>query len=493
MRELKLVTADSDAQSLVLVPADTADTADASGDLAAQTISGYTDSDAPEEFFIVVTDDLRALVGGDAGFVYDADSDAPMESNDHGVVQAFSALRQEQASDADTDNADNDAASAGDAVADAAESVSATDDDSESTGDDNDNADNTGTVYGDANVATIEANADTETTVESDYQEPEATESYTRELSPEAAEAAKSAAISGRRARGFGSRPNSGRPHRSTIALSPRVIQARIRHGASIAELAEEADTDESRIEPYAWPIMQERARITELAHTAYPISSEGGGKNTLWEVLATSFAARDETISDAEWDARQDDSRNWIVTVTWNKNAAGQTNAHVAEFMFEQDHIGGTAIVHPMNSVASDLVDPRFGRPVRSVTPVTSIHPADRTMDDPADMLDDDPTPGDAEPRHASSDHKPTDIFANTSGTAGEASGEDGVASENETTDPHVVESPEGRDSRAPQDPDEEFFLQPRGGHRKRRRKAVTPHWEDVLLGVRTNPKKKR
>lgn len=458
MRELKLVTADSDAQSLVLVPADTADTADASGDLAAQTISGYTDSDAPEEFFIVVTDDLRALVGGDAGFVYDADSDAPMESNDHGVVQAFSALRQEQASDADTDNADN-----------------------------------TGTVYGDANVATIEANADTETTVESDYQEPEATESYTRELSPEAAEAAKSAAISGRRARGFGSRPNSGRPHRSTIALSPRVIQARIRHGASIAELAEEADTDESRIEPYAWPIMQERARITELAHTAYPISSEGGGKNTLWEVLATSFAARDETISDAEWDARQDDSRNWIVTVTWNKNAAGQTNAHVAEFMFEQDHIGGTAIVHPMNSVASDLVDPRFGRPVRSVTPVTSIHPADRTMDDPADMLDDDPTPGDAEPRHASSDHKPTDIFANTSGTAGEASGEDGVASENETTDPHVVESPEGRDSRAPQDPDEEFFLQPRGGHRKRRRKAVTPHWEDVLLGVRTNPKKKR
>ena len=92
MRELKLVTADSDAQSLVLVPADTADTADASGDLAAQTISGYTDSDAPEEFFIVVTDDLRALVGGDAGFVYDADSDAPMESNDHGVVQALSLI-----------------------------------------------------------------------------------------------------------------------------------------------------------------------------------------------------------------------------------------------------------------------------------------------------------------------------------------------------------------------------------------------------------------
>ena len=25
-----------------------------------------------------------------------------------------------------------------------------------------------------------------------------------------------------------------------------------------------------------------------------------------------------------------------------------------------------------------------------------------------------------------------------------------------------------------------------------KRKRKAVTPHWEDVLLGVRTNPKKK-
>src|SRR5699024_11835361 len=39
-----------------------------------------------------------------------------------------------------------------------------------------------------------------------------------------------------------------------------------------------------------------------------------------------------------------------------------------------------------------------------------------------------------------------------------------------------------------------EDFLLHPTEEQgKKRRRKAVTPHWEDVLLGVRTNPKKKR
>ena len=96
------------------------------------------------------------------------------------------------------------------------------------------------------------------------------------------------------------------RRHRIRINMTPRTIQDRIRHGASIEELAAEADTDESRIEPYAWPILQERARIAELAHSAHPVTGEGPSKQTLWEVLAAALAARGSTVSDTEWVAFQ-------------------------------------------------------------------------------------------------------------------------------------------------------------------------------------------
>ena len=140
--------------------------------------------------------------------------------------------------------------------------------------------------------------------------------------------------------------------------MSPRVIQDRIRHGATVAELADEADTDESRIEPYAWPILQERARIAELAHAALPVNGDGVSNQPLWEVLATALAAHGESLSDAEWDAYQNSTKQWIVTVSWEKDAAGRTNTHVAEFIIE---LRGSekALAHPHNSIAGDLVNP--------------------------------------------------------------------------------------------------------------------------------------
>ena len=52
----------------------------------------------------------------------------------------------------------------------------------------------------------------------------------------------------------------------------------------------------------------------------------------------------------------------------------------------------------------------------------------------------------------------------------------------------------PDATDESGAEQEDEGFLLHPTEEQgKKRRRKAVTPHWEDVLLGVRTNPKKKR
>lgn len=242
-----------------------------------------------------------------------------------------------------------------------------------------------------------------------------------------------------------------GRPRRTHLSIRPRTIQDRVRGGASIAELAEEADTDESTIEPYAWPILQERSLVAENAHSAHPIVEAEGGpsKQTLWEVLATAFAARGEALADAEWDAYQDSSRRWIVTVSWNKTAAGQTSSHVAEFAYDRRQ-PEPQIAEPLNSLAADLVDPRYGRPVRSISSVTPL-----ISDTSAGTQDDDPTQELPQPVPQPRQPEP----------------QDGNQEEEFLQHPPAEESPRG----------------------KRRRKAVTPHWEDVLLGVRTNPKKNR
>lgn len=265
-------------------------------------------------------------------------------------------------------------------------------------------------------------------------------------------------------------RPNA-RPHRTRISMSPRVIQDRIRHGATVAELADEADTDESRIEPYAWPILQERARIAELAHAALPVNGDGVSNQPLWEVLATALAAHGESLSDAEWDAYQNSTKQWIVTVSWEKDAAGRTNTHTAEFIIE---LRGSekALAHPHNSIAGDLVNPRYGQPVRSVSPVTPLlHPTQ--------------TPED---QHWEDDQADLGRQSNRSNEVGSPRGPGAPAAQD--TPPASGDSPAERGDRG----DNEFLMHPdaKAAKPKRKRKAVTPHWEDVLLGVRTNPKKK-
>ena len=265
-------------------------------------------------------------------------------------------------------------------------------------------------------------------------------------------------------------RPNA-RPHRTRISMSPRVIQDRIRHGATVAELADEADTDESRIEPYAWPILQERARIAELAHAALPVNGDGVSNQPLWEVLATALAAHGESLSDAEWDAYQNSTKQWIVTVSWEKDAAGRTNTHVAEFIIE---LRGSekALAHPHNSIAGDLVNPRYGQPVRSVSPVTPLlHPTQAPED-----------------QYWEDDQAELNQQSNRSDEIGAPRVPGTPAAQ--ATPPAGDDSPAERGDRG----DNEFLMHPdaKAAKPKRKRKAVTPHWEDVLLGVRTNPKKK-
>ena len=231
------------------------------------------------------------------------------------------------------------------------------------------------------------------------------------------------------------------------LSLRPNEIQARIRAGADAAALAEEMGVAESRIEPYAHPVLLERAQVAEAAKQSHPVRDDGTAPDTLFEVLALAFAARGHALSEAHWDAVREAGEPWVVRVTWQAGL----QEHSAEWFFRRS-MGSPATTEPRDPVAADLIDPSFAQPVRSLSAHNNYE---------------------SEPVHGEEDAFPQDELP-----ADPDHDNDNLATSQ--TQPNVFA--EG-----------EFLQNPEAEERpqKRRRKAVTPHWEDVLLGVRTNTKR--
>ncbi|ALP34694.1 Hypothetical protein CpN1_2057 [Corynebacterium pseudotuberculosis] len=254
-------------------------------------------------------------------------------------------------------------------------------------------------------------------------------------------------------------------PRLSTpLAMRPREIQDRIRGGATVAQLAEENGVTESRIEPYAHPVLLERARIADMAKQSHPVRDDGPARLTLWEVLATAFAARGLDLSTTQWDAYRDASGQWIATVSWKSGVSDLT----AEWSYHRNSMSSTTAI-ARNGIAADLIDPDFIQPVRTISPVGRP----RAVDVFENTQDFEPT----KEKHAESDIEKT---------------RDDLPPVTEVQEPHrevsAQDSLEVSGEEFLQHPDQ----QPKAPS-KRRRKAVTPHWEDVLLGVRTNTKRPR
>ncbi|WP_130841033.1 septation protein SepH [Corynebacterium neomassiliense] len=269
--------------------------------------------------------------------------------------------------------------------------------------------------------------------------------------------------------RGGGTAPKE---RREKVRLRPRDIQKRLRHGATVAELAAETGEPESRLLPYAHPIEMERHRIAQLARDAYPVRADGPAEHTLWEVLATAFGARGEDVRAAEWDAAMDSSDAWIVTVTWTRGNRRGATQFVAEFRWVPARRpgAGPSTVEPANSVAGDLIDPRFNRPVRSVTPVPGAGEPGDGFDGNGDVVDDVfPTDGDAAGNGGTGDNGATGADGDT-GVPGPA-----------RRDGSTVDLFGDAVGRSPSHPS------------RRRKGAATPHWEDVLLGVRNPPRRRK
>nr|VDG62668.1 Protein of uncharacterised function (DUF3071) [Streptococcus thermophilus] len=260
------------------------------------------------------------------------------------------------------------------------------------------------------------------------------------------------------------------------LSLRPKEIQARIRAGATTEELAEEMGVAMSRVEPYAHPVLLERAQVAEAARQSHPVREDGPASDTLFEVLALTFASRGHTLAEATWDAVREVGEPWVVRVTWQAGL----QEHQAEWYFRRSMANGVT-TEPRDAVAADLIDPSFAQPVRSLSSVG--HPG---FSAPTDFTE--PT---VDPRNYR-EYPHQDNLSTRNNP--QPHNEYNVYNE---YDEHNTQAPEVDNANSRTQPNlfsEGEFLQqpdPKDKPQKRRRKAVTPHWEDVLLGVRTNTKR--
>ncbi len=164
-------------------------------------------------------------------------------------------------------------------------------------------------------------------------------------------------------------RPVTAGSGRAAGGASPREIQARLRAGAEVAELAAEFGVPEERLEPYAAPVLTERARVLEDALAAR-MSRPQRGPSTL--PLGAAVKSRlPELIGGqpeaVEWSARRTEAATWVVRFRY----AGDGAVGSAEWGWDRS----AHSLIPLDAAAAELghVGLRRDRPATAAAATTA------------------------------------------------------------------------------------------------------------------------
>jgi hypothetical protein len=154
--------------------------------------------------------------------------------------------------------------------------------------------------------------------------------------------------------------------------MRPREIQARIRAGASVEQVAAAAGMPCERVERFAYPVLLERSRIAQLAQHAHPVRADGPDVRTLEAVVTETFRRRCHDLSALSWDAWRAEDGKWVVQLRWR---AGRSENRAHWTLHPGAH-GGT--VTAIDDHATDLIDPQPTAALRTVPPATQEEPGE-------------------------------------------------------------------------------------------------------------------
>jgi hypothetical protein len=114
--------------------------------------------------------------------------------------------------------------------------------------------------------------------------------------------------------------------------LSPREIQARVRAGHSVDEVAVAAGIATERVERYAVPVLAERAHVVEQAQRAPARRATAGKAPALVDLVEARLVEQGVPAQDARWDAWRGDEERWTVRVSY----LGGGRERVASWAFD-------------------------------------------------------------------------------------------------------------------------------------------------------------
>lgn len=126
----------------------------------------------------------------------------------------------------------------------------------------------------------------------------------------------------------------------STTPLRPRDIQARIRGGESVEQVAAHGGVTHAHVERFAYPVLLERARVAELAGRARPKveDADPDDTRTLRELVTGTLATRGQDHDEPRWDAWKGEAGEWVVGLAWR---AGRTD-NLAHWTYRPGPSGG-------------------------------------------------------------------------------------------------------------------------------------------------------
>ena len=111
--------------------------------------------------------------------------------------------------------------------------------------------------------------------------------------------------------------------------VSPREIQARLRAGESVDQIARSAGVPLDRVERYAGPVLAERERVVAGGRVAFVQRPRLGPSSLpLGEAVERNLADNPAYQPDsARWSARREDSGGWVVELSWSARGRRRTS----------------------------------------------------------------------------------------------------------------------------------------------------------------------
>jgi hypothetical protein len=275
--------------------------------------------------------------------------------------------------------------------------------------------------------------------------------------------------------------------------LAPRDIQIRVRAGADPQALADETGVSLDRIMRFAYPVLQERTRVTDEARRGRTRRSEGQ-LVPFGELIDGRFSSHGIEPAVVVWDAYRRDDGGWTVTATFtaDRKDGEDPKRLTAKFSFALMSRTVTAL----EEIAADLLS---DRPVKALLPPPPPPVLETEAEQPPSpvRLAAVPDPTDihlAEPSTGTPVRPPSRRQkAHTHPLP--------VALDDELFDQEAIDEPWHEPplpldlgqpvAELPAEPEvaEQHQLDDEGSHPRRRRageKPRMPSWDDILLGVR-------